>query len=138
MTLHHTTLDDTPTMRMGAGRRCSLRRGPSRLPARGWTGYELEEVISASISVRVERDSKAKQKHPPLPAPAAPDVIVSLIFTRWDLWKHHGTAPRAPSRMARNQSEQPLMGTRCFILIRSWLGLEADVFFDKDILGAQL
>lgn len=51
------------------GSRCSLRRGPSHLPAQDWTGYEMEGVILASISVRVERDSKAKQKHPPLPAP---------------------------------------------------------------------
>lgn len=53
------------------GRRCSLRRGPSHLPAPGGAGSELE-VISVSISVRVERDSKAKQKHLPLPTPTAP------------------------------------------------------------------
>lgn len=108
------------------GRRCLFRRGPSPLLAWRWAGYELEEVILVSISVRVERDFKAKQKHLPHPPPQPPDVTVSLIFTRWDWWGHHGT--RAPSCTARNQSKQPLMGTRCSILIRSWLGLETDIF----------
>lgn len=107
----------------------------SHLPAWGWTGYVLEEVISDSISVRVERDSKAKQKHPPLPAPAAPRCYRFPNFHQMGLVGAPQRCSSDPSRMARNQSEQPLMGTRCFILIRSWLRLETDVFLTRIFWG---
>lgn len=71
----------------------------------------------------------------PCPTPQPPDVIISLIFTRWDWWEHHSAALQTPSHMARNQSEQPLMGTRCFILIRSWLELEVNVFLTRIFWG---
>lgn len=113
-----------------------FRRGPSHLPAWSWAGYELEEVILTSISVRVERDFKAKQKHLPHPPPQPSDVTVSLIFTRWDWWEHHGTrAPllhsQKPERAASN-GDQMLHPYQ--ILARTGSGHLSD----RDILGAQL
>lgn len=60
---------------MGRRRQHSDRRGTPICQPRAGPGYELEEVILASISVRVERDSKAKQKHLPPACPCSPSML---------------------------------------------------------------
>lgn len=113
-----------------------FRRGPSHLLAWSWAGYELEEVILVSISVRVEHDFKAKQKHLPHPPPQPPDVTVSLIFTRWDWWEHRGTQTpllhsQKPERAASN-------GDQMLHPYQILAGTGSGHLSDRGILGAQL
>lgn len=112
--------------------------GPPICQPRAGSGYELEEVILASISVRVERDSKAKQKHLPPPAPAAPRCYRFPNFHQMGLVAAPRHGSPGFSCTVRNKSKRPLMGTRCCASYQILAGAGNGRVSDKDILGAQL
>lgn len=129
---------DDGTRDVGGRTQCFVRREPSLCWPRAGPDYKLEEVISASIGVRVERDSKAKQKHLPPPIPAAPRCYRFPNFHQMGLVAAPRHGSPGFSCAARNKSEQPLMGTRCCTPYQILAGAGNGRVSDKDILGAQL
>lgn len=122
----------------GGRRQCFVRKGPSLCWPEAGPGYKLEGVILASISVRVERDSKAKQKHLPPPIPTAPRCYRFPNFHQMGLVAAPRHGSPGFSYTARNKSKQPLMGTRCCTPYQILAGAGNGRVSDKDILGAQL